>query len=117
MNRSITDRLRDIIISADLAVRHAGGLAAGALSVDAGRRDATSFRIAVIGEAVSHLPAEVQALAPDIPWSDIKSMRNHIIHGYWQIDFKMIVETIESDLEPLKGAASRLISLIEPKEL
>lgn len=44
-------------------------------------------------------------------------MRNHIIHGYWQIDFKMIVETIESDLEPLKGAASRLISLIEPKEL
>ena len=60
---------RSIIHSADLASHHAA-----------------LFRIAVIGEAVSHLPVEVQALAPGIAWNDIKAMRNHIVHGYWPID-------------------------------
>ena len=116
MSRSVADRLRNIIHSADLAVRHAGGLDAGALSANADRRDATLFRIAVIGEAVSHLPAEVQALAPEIPWNDIKNMRNHIVHGYWQVDFRLIVETIALDVGPLMTAASRLIAFIEPNE-
>ena len=114
MNRSVADRLRDIIHSADLALQHAGDLDAGALAVVADRRDATLFRVAIIGEAVSHLPAEVQALAPEIPWNDIKTMRNHIVHGYWQVDFRIVVETITLDIEPLKAAPSRLISFIEP---
>jgi uncharacterized protein with HEPN domain len=39
-------------------------------------------------------------------------MRNHIIHGYWQIDFRIVAETIAVDLDPLKAAASRLIELV-----
>jgi uncharacterized protein with HEPN domain len=116
MSRPVADRLRDIIYSADLAVRHAGDLDAIALSAENDRGDATLFRLAVIGEAVSHLPAELQALAPEISWSDVKSMRNHIIHGYWQIDFSIIVETISLDVEPLKVAATRLLSFLEPNE-
>jgi uncharacterized protein with HEPN domain len=52
-------------------------------------------------------------LAPEIPWMDVKNMRNHIIHGYWQIDFQVVADTIATDLEPLKAAAQRLISLVE----
>jgi uncharacterized protein with HEPN domain len=40
-------------------------------------------------------------------------MRNHIVHGYWQIDFKVIVDTVQEDLEPLKNTAQRLIELVE----
>jgi uncharacterized protein with HEPN domain len=112
MSRSVTDRLSDIIHSADLAAQHAHGLSADSLAIVADRRDAALFRLAIIGEAVSHLPTEIQALAPEIPWNDIKSMRNHVVHGYWQIDFRIVVETIAVDLDPLKAAASRLISLI-----
>jgi uncharacterized protein with HEPN domain len=39
-------------------------------------------------------------------------MRNHIIHGYWQIDFRIVAETIALDLEPIKATAHRLIELI-----
>jgi uncharacterized protein with HEPN domain len=113
MSRSVIDRLSDIIHSAELAARHAGGRTAESLAVVADARDATLFRIAVIGEVVSHLPTEVQALAPEIPWNDIKSMRNHVIHGYWQVDFRIVVETIAVDLDPLKAAAGRLVSFIE----
>ena len=116
MSRSAVDRLKDMIHSAGLAGRHAGGLDASALEAAGLPRDAVLFRIANIGEAASQLPAEVQALAPEIPWNQIKNMRNHIIHGYWQIDFQVVAETIEFDLEPLTATANRLIVLIERSE-
>jgi uncharacterized protein with HEPN domain len=58
------------------------------------------------------LAVEIQALAPEIPWLDIKNMRNHITHSYWQIDFVIVVETIANDLEPLKAAAQLLIKMV-----
>jgi uncharacterized protein with HEPN domain len=113
MTRSVHDRLRDIIISAELAKHHAGDLGADSLAATAGPRDATLYRIAVIGEAVSQLPADVQALAPQIPWSLVRSMRNHIVHGYWQVDFVAVADTVAVDLDPLKAAAEQLIALLE----
>lgn len=112
MSRSATDRLRDVLYSADLATLHAGGLGAEALEATAERRDATLFRILIVCEAASQLPAEIQALAPEIPWQNIKGMRNRIIHSYWQIDFGIVVETVVRDLEALTAAARRLIAVI-----
>jgi uncharacterized protein with HEPN domain len=117
MNRSLSDRLNDIIDSVELARAHRGDLNPSALADAPEPRDAALFRIAVIGEAVSHLPTDVQALAIEIPWKDIIAMRNHIIHGYWQIDFRIVVETIELDLEPLKVAVRRLIAMSERDEI
>jgi uncharacterized protein with HEPN domain len=113
MSRSVVDRLKDIILSAELAARHARGLDAPSLKVADQPRDAALFRIAIIGEVASKLPAEVQTLAPEIPWDQVKDMRNHIIHGYWQIDFEIVAETIALDLEPLTTSVNRLIELIE----
>jgi uncharacterized protein with HEPN domain len=113
MSRSTVDRLRDIVQSAELATHHVGDLDATALAVAAEQRDAALFRLAVVCEAASQLPAELRALAPEIPWGEIKDMRNQIVHGYWQIDFAIIIDTVENDLEPLKTAAQRLIELVE----
>jgi uncharacterized protein with HEPN domain len=100
----------------ELATRHAGGLDAGTLKAADLPRDGALFRIAIIGEVASQLPTEIQALDPEIPWSRVKSMRNHIVHGYWQIDFEIVAKTIAFDLEPLTTTAKRLIELIERPE-
>src|SRR5262245_12286329 len=113
MTRSVLDRLRDIVHSADLASEYAADLNADALAEAPPRRDATVFRIAVIGEAAAHLPPEIQALASEIPWIQVKAMRNHLIHGYWQVDFAIVAETVAQDLAPLKRAATRLITLLD----
>lgn len=112
MNRSTAERLRDILHAADLVAQHAGDLDAGRLATTAGRRDAALFQIVVLGEAVSALPAELLALAPEILWSDIRSMRNVLVHAYWQIDYGIVVDTVKNDLEPLKTATRRLIELV-----
>ncbi len=38
--------------------------------------------IEVIGEAASKVPAETGANAPQVPWREIVSMRNRLVHGY-----------------------------------
>lgn len=112
MSRSTIDRLRDILHAADLAMQDAGDLDAQGLVAAPGRRDATLFQIVVICEAASQLPAELQALAPEIPWLEIRNMRNLVVHAYWRIDYGIIANTIKSDLEPLKAATQRLIELV-----
>jgi uncharacterized protein with HEPN domain len=98
--------------AADLAAQHAGDLDAERLATTAGRRDAALFQIVLLGEAVSQLPAELLALAPEIPWPDIQSMRNLVVHAYWQIDYGIVANTIRNDMEPLKTAIRRLIELV-----
>ena len=112
MNRSTAERLRDILHAADLTAQHAGDLDAERLATTPGRRDAALFQIVVLGEAVSELPADLLALAPEIPWSDIRSMRNVLVHAYWQIDYGIVADAIRYDLEPLKAATRRLIELV-----
>jgi uncharacterized protein with HEPN domain len=116
MSRSIPHRLSDILEAVDLLVEHAGSLDAAALAVNPRQRDAAFFRIAVIGEAVSHLPAELVALAPEVPWQRVYGMRNHLVHAYWQIDLKTIADTIKQDLMPLKIATMRLIQIAHRAE-
>ena len=116
MSRSVADRLRDIVQSAELAARHVGDLNATALSAAAVPRDAALFRLAVVCEAASRLPTEIQGLAPDIEWQKIRNMRNLIVHSYWQIDFSIVVDTFIADLPRLNAEALRLLALVEQND-
>ncbi len=42
--------------------------------------DAVRARLIEIGEAVKHLPTELLASEPDIPWQQIAGMRNRLAH-------------------------------------
>jgi uncharacterized protein with HEPN domain len=117
MSRPAVDLLRDIVVSVALAKHHAVGLDAKSLADAAERRDAVLFRLAVVCEAASRLPPEIQALAPEIPWANIRDMRNYIVHSYWQIDFGIVIDTIQNDLGPLSAAVERLIPIVARGDL
>ncbi|MCI5211561.1 MAG: DUF86 domain-containing protein [Candidatus Electrothrix sp. ATG2] len=48
--------------------------------------DATLRNIELIGEAATHIPAEIRADHPEVPWRMIIATRNRVIHGYLGID-------------------------------
>ena len=57
-------------------------------------------------------------LRPEIPWTEVMGMRDHIAHGYFDIDAELIYVTIKNDLPPLLKAINFLIShLRENKQL
>lgn len=58
-------------------------------------------RFTIIGEAASHVPAEIVTAHSAIPWNKMREMRNVVVHGYFGVDTRILWETIQSDLPPL----------------
>ncbi|VAW57990.1 Protein of unknown function DUF86, BT0167 group [hydrothermal vent metagenome] len=63
--------------------------------------DATLRNMELIGEAANHVPKEVQAKHPDIPWRLIIATRNRLIHGYLGIDDDTVWSIIQDDIPAL----------------
>jgi uncharacterized protein with HEPN domain len=55
----------------------------------------------ILGEAANHVSKATQKLFPELPWKQLISMRNTLIHAYFEIDYDIIWETINNDLPPL----------------
>ena len=66
--------------------------------------------IEIVGEAASRIGQETQREAPQVPWPDIVSMRNRLIHAYFDIDLDRVWDTIESDLPVLIEQLEELLS-------
>lgn len=62
-----------------------------------------------IGEAVSRLPADVTNLAPHIPWTRIRAMRNLIAHDYAGIEAAIVWQTVGRRLPELRVAVEEVL--------
>ena len=78
------------------------------------RRDSLLWNFTVLGEAVSQLSAGLKADHTAIPWTDASRIRNRIVHGYWSVDFEVLIATARDDLPLfLAGIETVLASLVE----
>jgi len=68
--------------------------------------DAVVRNFEIIGEAAAHMPEEIVAGHPEIPWQDMRDMRNVLAHEYFGIDEKIVWETI-SNRSPHSPIVSR----------
>lgn len=77
---------------------------------------ANCMLIEAIGEGVKQIekrsPVEFLASCPDVPWQEIKAMRNHIAHGYFDIDADFVFSVIKNDLDSLDLALEQLEAII-----
>lgn len=78
---------------------------------------ASSMLLEAIGESFKKIDrktnGEFLCLYPDIEWNDIIGMRNHIAHGYFDIDTDIIFDVVKNDLPELKGAIVQLQKILE----
>ena len=63
--------------------------------------------IAILGEAATRVSEAAREQLPAIPWDEIISMRNRLIHAYVGINLDIVWQTVQEDLPGL-------IALIEP---
>ena len=55
----------------------------------------------ILGEAASKLTPETRQRYPAIPVAQIVSMRNRLIHAYFDVDLDVVWTTVVQDLPPL----------------
>jgi uncharacterized protein with HEPN domain len=72
-------------------------------------QDAVIRNFEIIGEAGSHIPVSVQLQYSQVPWRQIISMRNFLIHEYFGADNRVIWDTIQLHLSTLKEHLLKII--------
>jgi uncharacterized protein with HEPN domain len=64
----------------------------------------------VIGEMVSKLSTEIKHKSRDIPWREIKNLRNILAHNYFGVDPEVVWQIAKQNLPSLKEKLNGLIS-------
>lgn len=64
--------------------------------------------IEILGEAASKVTDVTRESLPEIPWRDIVSMRNRLIHGYFDIDTTIVWNTVMSELPQLEHVLEKV---------
>ena len=64
----------------------------------------------IIGEAAYKLSHDFVAMHPEVAWQDIADMRHHLVHGYYQVDSRIVWDVIQHDLQPLRNQIKKLLA-------
>jgi uncharacterized protein with HEPN domain len=68
---------------------------------DSQLQDAIHMRLQLLGESASRLPVTFRDKYPEVPWLEIRALRNVISHDYSSIKPERIWDTIQNDLPVL----------------
>lgn len=69
----------------------------------------TAFSLAQIGELAGHVSDELREQHGEIPWKQIKGMRNLIIHDYDGIKMSIVEQTVEEDIPALTAKLEEML--------
>lgn len=81
--------------------RYTDGMTLEAFRADEKTVDAVVRNIGVIGEAARHVPQDVQERYPDVPWAEMRGMRNVVVHEYSLVSVPIVWQTVKGNLPPL----------------
>ena len=65
--------------------------------------------IEIVGEAASRVSKNMQRQYSQIPWTQIVSMRNRLIHGYDFLDLDILWQTVVQDFPPLIAELAKIV--------
>ena len=101
-----------MIEAAEIACDFAAGKSKADLDSDRMLYLALVRAIEIVGEAASKVSPETRRASPTIPWQSIISMRNRIVHAYFDINRTTVWKTAT---EELPGLLAALRSLLDQK--
>lgn len=103
------DRLEHILKSMRYVEEFVDGLDFDAFRTNKLHYFAIVKNIEIIGEAAYMLSNEFKEQHTQTPWKMISGMRHYIVHGYYQVDDKVVWNVINEDLPQLKSQIEKYI--------
>jgi uncharacterized protein with HEPN domain len=72
-------------------------------------QDAVMHQIEIIGEASNRISDTFRELHPELPWMEMRAIRNKIVHDYRGIELEIVWDTVKNNLPSLKIKVKRLL--------
>jgi uncharacterized protein with HEPN domain len=94
-------RVTDILDAITAIQEYIAGMTYDVFVADRKTVDAVVRNLIIIGEATGHIPAEICQAHPEIPWNDMRAMRNFVVHEYFGVSDKILWDTVQMNLPPL----------------
>ena len=102
--------IQDMIEFGEKVLSYTDGLDQEAFIAETLVYDAALRNMELIGEAATHIPAEVREAHPEIQWRRVIATRNRLAHGYSGIDDDIIWDIIQTDVPKLLPALQNLLN-------
>jgi uncharacterized protein with HEPN domain len=91
-------RIQDILDAVGKVREYTQGMDFKSFTEDRKTVDAVVRNLIIIGEAAIQIPEEVCTKHPEVPWYEMRGMRNFIVHEYFKASDKIIWDTVQVDL-------------------
>jgi uncharacterized protein with HEPN domain len=110
----VEDYLEHIADAIERAVRYVGNLESlQALEQNQQAQDAIVRTIAVVGEAANRICKVAPDFVtghPELPWSQMRGIRNKVVHDYFDVAWDIVWNTVKDDFPPLLQKVRFLLS-------
>lgn len=70
--------------------------------------------IQIIGEAARALSQALKDAHPEIPWMQISTMRNIVVHVYFGVDEEIVWTAVQDDVPVLKAQVQSILDSLPP---
>jgi uncharacterized protein with HEPN domain len=107
--RGWQNRVRDILDAIAEIQKFTRGMDYESFKNDIKAVRAVEMNFIIIGEAANQIPEDIEEKYTRIPWSLMRAMRNRIVHAYFEVDEKLMWDTIQNDLPPLIPELEKLL--------
>lgn len=115
MSRSDDARVIDILQSCE-RINEIVARGRGAYDENWESRDAASYNLVIVGEALGALSDEFVAGATRLPVDDSRGLRNKLVHAYWRLDDDILWDTMTEDVPALQSAIGAAVLSSSPGE-
>ena len=105
-------RLRHILDAINFINTFSVGKSKGDLYKDYMYRFSVERQLEIIGEAANNLSPELLKKYNNVPWPQIISFRNFIVHEYFGLDLELIWGVIVNNIPSLKLQIEKILSEI-----
>ena len=102
--------VEDVLQAIEKIQRYTAGMSFENFQGDDKTVDAVVRNITIIGEAARNVPEEITATHLEIPWAEMRDIRNIVVHRYFGVSLPILWETIHNDLPPLTEKLKKLLS-------
>ena len=71
--------------------------------------------VEIISEASRHVPTDLKAQHPAVPWRNVADVGNILRHAYQSVDPRILWEVATRDVAILRAAVQQMLDQVEPK--